>query len=65
MRASRRRRSAVAAMRAEGNIAHRRLGEQADQFLAIDGIHSPTLGEKECGTWATVDGYQQGPAALA
>ena len=29
---------AVAAMRAEGNIAHRRLGEQADQFLAIDGI---------------------------
>ena len=56
---------AVAAMRAEGGIAHRRLGEQADQFLAIDGIHSPTLGEKECGTWATVDGYQQGPAALA
>ena len=36
---------AVAAMRAEGGIAHRRLGEQADQFLAIDGIHSPTLGE--------------------
>jgi hypothetical protein len=52
-------------MRAEGGIAHRRLGEQADQFLTIHGIHSPTIGENECGTWATVDGYQQGPAALA
>lgn len=32
--------SPVAAVRAEGGIAHERLGQQADQFLAIDGIHS-------------------------
>ena len=30
----------VAAVRAEGGIAHECLGEQADQVLAIDGIHS-------------------------
>jgi hypothetical protein len=30
----------VAAVRAEGGIAHERLGQQADQVLAIDGIHS-------------------------
>jgi hypothetical protein len=30
----------VAAVWAERGIAHERLGEQADQVLAIDGIHS-------------------------
>jgi hypothetical protein len=30
----------VAATRAKHGIAHQRLGEQADQFLVIDGIHS-------------------------
>jgi hypothetical protein len=55
----------VAAPRAKCGVAHERLGQQAAQFLAIDGIHSPTIGENECGTWATVDGYQQGLAALA
>jgi hypothetical protein len=30
----------VATARAKHGIAHERLGEQADQFLAIDGIHS-------------------------
>ena len=33
----------VAAMRAKSAIAHQRLGEQADQFLAIGGIHLPTI----------------------
>jgi hypothetical protein len=30
----------VAVVRAKRGIAHERLGEQADQVLAIDGIHS-------------------------
>jgi hypothetical protein len=32
--------SPVKAMRAKHRIAHERLGQQADQVLAIDGIHS-------------------------
>ena len=33
----------VAAAWSKRAIAHQRLSEQADQFLAIDGIHSPTI----------------------
>jgi hypothetical protein len=33
----------VAAAWAKGGIAHQRFGDQADQFLAIDGIHPPTI----------------------
>ena len=57
---------ASAAQWAEGERRNRMSDSaQTDQFLAIDGIHSPRIGENECGTWATVDGYQQGLAALA
>jgi hypothetical protein len=28
---------------AKGGIAHQRFGEQADQFLAIDGFHSSSI----------------------
>lgn len=33
----------VAAMRAKCGIAHERLGQQIDQDLAIDGIHSQRI----------------------
>jgi hypothetical protein len=33
----------MASVRTERGIAHERLSEQADQVLAIDGIHSATI----------------------
>jgi hypothetical protein len=58
------RRRPSAAMRAKSAIAHQRLREQADQFLAIDGIHLPTIqrernrnnggGQHQRGSWQPV-----------
>ena len=42
----------VAAMRAKGGIPHERLGEQADQFLAIDGIPADDTTRTEAEQWS-------------